>query len=188
MLDVLATLNFVWEFLKPAGADALKERLKRRESGAVARQRAIALYTSLREVRKCIDRFVGVLENYVLSSEAAEAGVFRADDAQQRLADQSCEVEHHAESIVRGLMRMTGAMGALDPQLEIYVPKLVDLLGNFGVHEAQTIEHVQREVLPEQSELAEVLRQAQHNRQMLLEAIENLRTFIAKEFAFKDAF
>ncbi len=186
MLDVLSTLNFVWDLIKPVGVHVFEDRLKPKTSSKTAEKRALALYSALRDLEVNIDRFVTSFEQWVALGEqvAPEGEEFNHI---MKLSQYSCEVENRAQDIVNGLVTLADALQALDPQLGIYKPGLVGLLDGFGVSEAQLAEQA-RQVLPNPEDLRSALAQAQENRQLLHAAIEEIRLFIASEFSFKDMF
>jgi|SoiMethySBSTD1v2_1073268.scaffolds.fasta_scaffold31037_6 hypothetical protein len=184
MVDVLATLNFIWDVLKPAGVGALGDRLKRKSSTQAAAQKVLALYRSLEACLVAVDAFIDAFDQYVVMDE-------RGGDVETllALAEQSRRAGDRCEEVVHSLVRLTDAMAAVDPQLGLHKPEVVALLENFGVHEAMTLDHVPREIFPSQGESArDVLAQARHNRTLLLQAASELQTFIRTEFAFKELF
>lgn len=198
MIEVMSSLNFIWQFLKPVGSEVLKERLKPKGPAETAKQRAFALYLSLREVGGAIDGFICVLQEYVdrLSRPTPVAEDIRW------IADSSVRVEEGAETVVNALVKVTDALTALDPQLGIYRPALVELLAEFGIRETALLGRERRTVLPalsehsqdslsivpEPSECCETLLKAKHNRQLLSRAIEDLRSFVVEEFKFAESF
>lgn len=189
MIDALATLNFIWQFLKPAGADALKDRLKPKSSAESAVRKLVAVYRRLEEISNAVDDFIDIYEHFVKQHEQYEQD--KPDmEGFLVLCNQRVSIEDKVEAIVNSLIRLTDSLDAVDPQLGIHKPELVSLLENFGITEAMTADYVHQEVLPRLSlDLErEVLVQANQNRELLAKAIIELRSFIANEFSFKEMF
>jgi len=188
MVEVLATLNFIWEFFKPAGVGVLEDRLKRKSSAETAAHKIVTLYLRLGECLTSVDAFIEAFDRYLVMAQQTGDP---SDPTTHPLAisEQSCHLEDRGEAVVNALIRLTDAIAAVDPQLGIHKPELAGLLQDFGVSEAQLLDdHVPREFFPDLDSMRDVLAQARQNRELLSQAVTELQTFIRKEFAFKELF
>jgi hypothetical protein len=187
VVDFLATLNFVWQFLNPIGADVVKDRLKqKRLPQAVAAARALSLYRNLRDVSEAVDEFVPTLERFT----ALEG--FGADGDIAPILDRhhvSVEVEECAERIVNRLMKVEKDLNAIDPALSIHQPSLAAVMANITIGEARVAGRAAvPDLLPvlDPEELARILSEARENQKLIADCLEQYRQFVAAEFSFKD--
>ena len=184
MVDFLATLNFVWQFLQPVGADVIKERLKeRRMTQRIAAARAVSLYTDLRDVLAAVDEFIPALERFT-QLETGGVGGFRERH------EASVRVDEWAEKIIRRLMSVEKDLAAIDPALAIHAPNLRGALGNVTMAEALVAGQAQvPDFLPcsgPDRDLARILNEARQNRTQIAECLEQYRNLVATEFTFKE--
>jgi hypothetical protein len=197
VIDFLATLDFVWRFLNPIGADVIKDRLKqKRLPEKVAATLAVGLYRSLRDVAKHVDEFIPALERLEELEKLHWQELLKKPTGWAMTEDLPLErdrhhasvaIEERAEEIIDALTAVGRHLGEIDPALSIHQPTLADLLETVTVSEALVATRTRKQVVPWLlTELGHVLNEARANQKRIAEGLEQYRQFVATEFSFKD--
>lgn len=178
------SLKFLWDFLKPIFGDVMKEKLKVKTPQEKAKKHAFELYRTLQEIGHKTDEFVDALQSFVdlISSSAPEQEVSRRQD----------ELWWIAGSLMHSLPKLADALDRVNPQLEIHQHELVKNIKKYSETRAIILTRLQYSVQQIKNEKIETLSQflsaADENRLRIKGAIENMRSFLASEFPFKESF
>lgn len=178
----MISLGFLWDFLKPILSDALKDRLKPKGSEETAKKRALHLYNILSVVNQKTDDFVNELQSFYELVDKGEPELI--------IFEKRGDLRDAAVRLVNTLPKLASALDAINPQLEIHQHELVRKIVVYQMSRGRLL--LEESVLKIDSEakatLQQLVTQANENRNKIREAIEDFRTFLAKEFPFKEAF
>jgi len=160
---------------------------------------ALADYTNIRDPQKwskVAEKYQEVVEKRIADNEPRFSQGLRISVpiavTFEKLNDAACRLKIALLDIARSLK-------AVDPQLNIHRPEIVRQVNIYAYSEARTLESWLSGVGSTQEEfdslrnadsetLNQLLRAAKSNRDTLVNAVNDLRRFIAKEFSFKESF
>jgi hypothetical protein len=177
-------LNFLWKFLEPVLGDYVKERLKPKNSSTRARDRAFSLYQELGQIKKLTDDFVIALQAYaqLVAKNRPESIIFNSQMILGRAAAE----------LMSALPKLAEAIKAVNPQLDIHQPELVQKIDRYRSSRAYILteleDAVYRVATTRKETVQQLAKRAEKNRQLINTAIEEMRAFLAKEFPFKEGF
>jgi hypothetical protein len=92
------------------------------------------------------------------------------------------------------LPELARALDMVNPQLEIHQHELVRSIENFRYSRSNIIARVKEtfdnetDIQMEVLQLKQIYSTAKNNQKLIHEVIDNMRSFLASEFAFKDSF
>jgi vacuolar-type H+-ATPase subunit I/STV1 len=181
----LLKLTFLWKFLEPILGDVIKERLKPKESPERAKELAFSLYRKLGEVEKESNAFVDALRVYAERTSYENKGQLMR--AVQRLQS--------------ALPELADSIDDVNPQLEIHKHDIFQSIQKFVAYRddrlselEQSVEELHNSVLKHDTRegrrkyLYELLQSVGENHMLIKAAIDDMRTFLATEFSFKESF
>jgi len=156
--------------------------------------------------------------NPVRSQDVASVHANRASLGEERVQAARRELDDVCDDLLETLFEVPGALSRLYPQLTIHYPDLVDLLDEYTGERTILIEEVQAErwkraiqdsvlegvaaeaAVPERylyqkavtpgelEELDRLVNRAEENSLRIKLVTEDMRTFLAREFPFKESF
>ena len=193
-------LDFLWQLIEPILSDAVKERLKPKDSSTKAKERIFKLYEVLGKVRDRTDDFVEKLRVYV---DDVEGGVLAAsiEDFKRSPAvkeaflrgdivpppdNSRTSLRNVGDALMSDLEELKQALNRVNPQLSIYQGKIAHN-GNEYIRARLSV-YQSLETPMDLQELRQLLLRAEENQKLINDAIEQTRTFIKTEFSFKDSF
>ena len=185
----VAGLDFLGDFLGPILAKAARDQFRASSSG-VAREKAFALYEHLEYVVETTRQFVAALEAFVRTM-AGSPTLQEQQDAKEAVIE--------AANCLNGVIYMTPHwLKELNPQLNIHRPEVVSRILRYTIDRAETLQSTHRKLhyifdldgfaQRDGQDLRELLEHAKQNETVVVGAIEDFRSFLAREFPFKDSF
>lgn len=194
-------LDFVWELIEPILSDAVKERLKPKDSPTKAKERIFELYEVLGKVRDRTDDFLEKLRVYVDDVEsgalAASMEDFKRSPAVKEALSRGeivpppdnsmTSLKNVGNALVSDLEELKQALNRVTPQLSIYGGTIVPNTNKY-VHARLAVYQQSLEMPMKPKEVRKLLSRAEENQKLINDAIEQTRQFIKTEFSFKDSF
>ncbi|UCG07404.1 MAG: hypothetical protein JSV83_01745 [Desulfobacterales bacterium] len=194
-------LDFVWELIEPILSDAVKERLKPKDSPTKAKERIFKLYEVLGKVRDRTDEFLEKLRVYVDDVEsgalAASMEDFRRSPAVKEAFSRGeivpppdnsrTSLRNVGKALLIDLKELKQALNRVNPQLSIYGGKIVPYSDEY-IRARLEVYQDSLSMPMEPKELRKLLSRAEVNQRLIKDAIEQTQEFIKTEFSFKDSF
>jgi hypothetical protein len=210
-------LGFLLRIMELLFGEAVKDRLRPRSPTEIAKERAFYLYELLEQISGLTDLFVVQLRLYInalkMSATLPRSAASREhrDWILEAAVPSLSEFRENLWRVARDLGAAVGALPegleAVNPQLKIHRNDLVrgiegyrrtrtGIITDLGDAVAGFLEHgiwgdadeSRREITTLIPELEELLDSAQANQALIKRILEEMRTFLAAEFAFKESF
>ena len=145
---------------------------------------AFGLYTRLKDVDDKTAQFVESFANFIQALGQSLA----AED----LAAQQARLQDVARDLLSALPDLAHALDAVNPQLEVYQYELVQKIEWYQASRARVLSELEEAVANlnalDARTLAQIQTQALENQRRIHDATSELRSFLAREFSFKDSF
>jgi len=200
MSAITVGLDFLWELIEPILSDAVKERLKPKDSPTKAKERIFELYKVLGRVGDRTVDFLEKLRVYVDDVERGELAAsmeeFRRSKAVKealargenvRPPDNSMtSLKKVGDALLGDLEDLKHALNRVNPQLSIYGGKIVPNADEYI--RARLAVYQTFETPMEPQEVRQLLSRAEENQKLINDAIGQTLEFIKSEFSFKDSF
>ncbi|MCB0639802.1 MAG: hypothetical protein KDC54_24430 [Lewinella sp.] len=176
------SLDFLWDFLQPVFGEEVKQELAKKDERE-AKDQLMALYQALLQIETKTELFVGSLEAIVGAEPASLATEGRA---KMQAATTS------ARDLLASLPILAQALETLLPALSIHRHELIQEIESYRQSRAMVISRLEEEVEKierggyESQILSDLYMKSLDNLGKIKAASENLRTFIAEQFSFRD--
>lgn len=190
----LASLNFLWDLLRPVISDSLKKSIKSKTSAERAKIRTIEIYKVLLDLGNSIHGFTKLINSFADYSCSIELS---DDSNRDEIIKFKRSLIEFAERIKYSLEELYISLAKINPALEIYQNELNTAFAATKGADAQITKEC-RELIPDMYDgfvsprqlkiLATLARKATKNNKLLQKAIVDFREFIVREFPYKDHF
>lgn len=184
---IAISLEQVWKFLSPILEDKTKEKLRKKESSQIAKEKVFDLYESLGKIKTISFERVDYFRLYT--------SLLKGNASQNEINEIESFLNKTSNELINELSNLTKSLEKLYPQLEIHNYDLYEEIDYyrkgygawFWTNEiGEALIKIEDESNFEQ--LDAILLEEEENCKRIEEALKNLREFISSQFSFLQSF